>query len=41
MPKTKCIITDIIPIKKHKQNPIIGKHKIIRIDNYIDDKKKT
>lgn len=25
MPKVKCIISDVIPLKKHKQNPIIGK----------------
>lgn len=25
MPKVKCVISDVIPLKKHKQNPIIGK----------------
>lgn len=25
MPKLKCTIKEVVPIKKHKQNPIIGK----------------
>lgn len=26
MPKVKCTISEVIPLKKHKQNPIIGKY---------------